>query len=93
MVVGVLTVEFSLPGSRSLKDKRRLVQSLVDRLHHEFHVAAAEVNHQDNLRRAGLAVACVSNAARHANQILSRVVEVVERETEMVVVDYEIELR
>jgi uncharacterized protein YlxP (DUF503 family) len=93
MVVGVLTVEFSIPGGSSLKDKRRLVRSLLDRLHNEFHVAAAEVNHQDNIRRAGLAVACVSTAARHANQILSRVVSVVERETEMVLVDYEIELR
>jgi len=93
VVVGVLTVEFSIPASSSLKDKRRLVRSLLDRLHNEFHVAAAEVNHQDNIRRAGLAVACVSTAARHANQILSRVVSVVERETEMVLVDYEIELR
>lgn len=93
MIVGVLRVEFSLPGSRSLKDKRRLVQSLLDRLHNQFHVAAAEVDHQDNLRRAGLAVACVSSGARHADQVLSRIVEVIARETEMVVVDYEIELR
>ncbi len=93
MVVGVLRVEFSLPGSRSLKDKRRLVQSLLDRLHNQFHVAAAEVNHQDSLRRADVAVACVSSAARHVDQILARVVEVIERETEMVVVDYQTELR
>ncbi|HEV8354735.1 MAG TPA: DUF503 domain-containing protein [bacterium] len=93
MVIGVLTVEFSIPDSNSLKDKRRLVQSLLDRLHNQFHVAAAEVDHQDSLRRAGIAVACVSTAGRHANQILSRVVGLIQRETDLVLVDYAMEIR
>jgi len=93
MVIGVLQVELSLPGSESLKDKRRLVKSLLDRLHNEFNVAAAEVDAQDNRRHAHLAVACVSSESKHANQILSHVMSAVERETEMVVVRYEMELR
>jgi len=36
MIIGVLQVELSLPGSHSLKDKRRLVKSLLDRLHNRF---------------------------------------------------------
>ncbi|HEY3249175.1 MAG TPA: DUF503 domain-containing protein [bacterium] len=93
MVIGVLHVEFSLPSSRSLKDKRRLVKSLVDRLHNQFHVAAAEVDHQDSVRRVALAVACVSTGARHAHQVLSRAVALIERETEMVMMDYQVEMR
>lgn len=93
MVIGVLHVQLSLPGSHSLKDKRRLLTSLLDRLHNEFNVAAAEVDHQDSWGRAQLAVACVSGESRHANQILSRVMTEVERETEIVVVGYEVELR
>lgn len=93
MVIGVLQVELSLPGSHSLKDKRRLVKSLLDRLHNEFNVAAAEVDAQDNWRRAHLGITCVSSAGRHVNQILSRVMMMVEREPEMIVVDYEMELR
>jgi uncharacterized protein YlxP (DUF503 family) len=93
MVIGVLQVELSLPATHSLKDKRRLVRSLLDRLHNDFHVAAAEVDAQDDHRRAHLAVTCVSTDSRHANQILSRIMEVVERESEMIVVRYEMELR
>lgn len=93
MIIGVLQVELSLPGSDSLKDKRRLVKSLLDRLHNEFNVAAAEVDAQDNHRHAHLAVTCVSSEGKHANQILSHVMSTVERETEMVVVRYEMELR
>ncbi len=93
MIIGVLQVELSLPGSQSLKDKRRLVKSLLDRLHNEFNVAAAEIDAQDDHRLAHLAVTCVSTESRHANQILSRIMSTVERETEMVVVHYEMELR
>lgn len=93
MIIGVLRVELSLPGSHSLKDKRRLVKSLLDRLHNQFNVSAAEIDAQDNYRHAHLAVTCVSSQARHANQILSHVMTAVERETQMVVVEFEMELR
>ncbi len=93
MVIGVLRVELSLPGSQNLKDKRRLIQSLLDRLHNQFNVAAAEVDFQDNWQRAQLAVACVSNEGRHADQVLSRVMTTVQREPELVVLEYETEVR
>ncbi|MBI2200597.1 MAG: DUF503 domain-containing protein, partial [Armatimonadetes bacterium] len=53
MVVGVLHIQFSLPSANNLKDKRRLLTSLLDRLHNRFNVAAAEVDQQDSWRRAG----------------------------------------
>lgn len=93
MIVGVLHIQLSLPGAGSLKDKRRLLTSLLDRLHNQFNVAAAEVDQQDTWRRAQLAVACVSSEGRHANQILTRVMAEVERAAELVVVGYEMELR
>lgn len=93
MIVGVLHIQLSLPGAGSLKDKRRLLTSLLDRLHNQFNVAAAEVDQQDTWRRAELAVACVSSEGRHANQVLTRVMAEVERATELVVVGYEMELR
>lgn len=93
MVVGVLTVQLSLPAANSLKDKRRLLTSLLDRLHNQFNVAAAEVDHQDSWRRADVAVACVSSEGRHANQILSKVMSEVERQNDMVVMGFEVELR
>lgn len=93
MIVGVLRVELSLPGSNSLKDKRRLLKSLLDRLHQNFNVSAAEIDHQDNWRQAEVAVSCVSSESAHANSVLSKVLTVVERETEMILTGVEMELR
>jgi uncharacterized protein YlxP (DUF503 family) len=93
MVVGVLHVECGLPGTQSIKDKRRIVKSILDRLHHRFNVAAAEVTHQESWRRAGLAVACVSTSARHADAVLARVAREIEHHGELVLLDYSTELR
>lgn len=93
MIIGVLRLELSLPPSRSLKDKRRVLQSLLDRLHREFNVAAAETDHQDDRRRAEIAVSCVSTDGTHANRVLSRVLARVERDADVVLTGVEMELR
>jgi uncharacterized protein len=93
MVVAVLHVECGLPGTQSIKDKRRIVKAVLDRLHHRFNVAAAEVTHQDSWRRAGLAIACVSTDTRHADSVLARVAREIEHHGELVLLDYSTELR
>lgn len=71
MIVGVLSWELSLAGCHSLKDKRRIVKSLKDRLHQRFNVSAAEVDHQDAWQQAALAVSVVSPDRRHAEEVLT----------------------
>ncbi len=93
MVVGTLRITLSLDGAQSLKDKRRIVQSLVQRLHHAFPVSVSEVDDQDVWTRATLGVAYVSNDGRHADRVLAQVVRYLERERELYVVDYEVEIR
>jgi uncharacterized protein YlxP (DUF503 family) len=93
MVVGVLHAECGLPGTQNIKDKRRIVKSVLDRLHHRFNVAAAEVTHQDSWRRAGLAVACVSTDVRHADSVLASVARELEYHGELVLLDYSTEMR
>lgn len=70
MIVGLITWELHLDACHSLKEKRRIVKSLKDRLHQRFNVSAAETDHQDVWQRAELS-ACVVNAdRRHAEQVL-----------------------
>lgn len=71
MVVGVRTWDLHLAGCQSLKDKRRIVKSLKDRLHQRFNVSAAEVDHQDLWQRAALACSVVTTDRRHAEEVLT----------------------
>lgn len=71
MIVGVRSWQLLLAGCQSLKDKRRIVKSLKDRLHQRFNVSAAEVDFQDTWQRAALAVSVVSPDRHHAEAVLA----------------------
>ena len=68
--MGVITWELHLEGSRSLKDKRRVLKSLKDRLHNRFNLSAAETAHQDLWQRAELSACVVSNERGHVDSVL-----------------------
>lgn len=61
MVVGVCTIEIHLPFSQSLKDKRRVLKSLKDRLRGRHNISLAEVDGQDLWQRSVLCIAAVSD--------------------------------
>lgn len=86
-------MELSLPGTRDLKDKRRLVKGLVDRVQHRFRVSAAEVDHHDSWRRSAVAFACISTSSRHAHAVLARIASFVEHQDGIVLVDVQTEIR
>lgn len=60
MIVGVLRLEFRLHGNDSLKGKRKMAQSLKQKLRNKFNVAVSEVEAQDEHERLVLAVVTVS---------------------------------
>ena len=60
MIVGVSIFELHLPASRSLKDKRRVVKSLIDRVHQRYRISVAETGFHDLHQRAEIAVAAVT---------------------------------
>lgn len=80
MVVGCLRVELFICDGLTLKDKRRVVKSLLGRLHSRFNVAAAEVDRLDDKRHAVLGAACVSNSEAQASRILNSVLRFIENE-------------
>jgi uncharacterized protein YlxP (DUF503 family) len=59
MVIGTLHARLLVRESRTLKDKRQVVRSILDRLRGGFNVAAAEVGHLDDVKVIELAVAAV----------------------------------
>ena len=73
MVIGVLQVELFIGDSASLKDKRRVVLSLKDRLHQQNGVAVAEVGKLEAHQVAVLGIVAVSNSEAHARQVLDKI--------------------
>jgi hypothetical protein len=93
MIVGTCLIDIRLNGTRSLKDKRRVIQSLLTRLNREFGLACAEVGDNDIWGRALLGLAYVSNEGRHAEEVLRRAVLWLEGNIDGEVLSSEIEVR
>lgn len=79
MLIGVLRLRLGLPENGSLKDKRHAVKSILSRVRSQFQVSAAETDEQDTWQVAELGFAIVSNSARHADEVLAKVRDFVER--------------
>ena len=94
MHVGICRIRFRLPENLSLKGKRRVLKSITTRVGSKFNVSVAEVDDQDLWQLATLGISCVSNNKRHANQVLSRVVDFITNgRFDLEILDYEIEIQ
>jgi uncharacterized protein YlxP (DUF503 family) len=78
MVVGALRIEFLLHDNSSLKGKRKVVRSMVDKVKHKFNVAIAEVGSNDKWQKIELGVSAVGNDRRHIDASLSNVLSYIE---------------
>ena len=92
MTIGVLQLELSIDGAMSLKDKRRVIKSLKDRMSHKWNVSVAEIGALDEHRRSIIGVAMISNDARYIEGTLSRIVDLVRATSSADLEDYQIEL-
>lgn len=92
MTIGSCRVELRIAGNTSLKGKRRVIKSIKDRVQGRFNVSIAEVDRLDDWQRATLGIACVSNDPRLVDEILSKVVNLIEGDADALLLDYEIDL-
>jgi uncharacterized protein YlxP (DUF503 family) len=90
MVVGLLSLEIFLPFSQSLKDKRRVLKALRDRIQHNFNAAVAEVDFQDKWQRAKVGIVTLNSQKGMVDQVLQQVLRVAEQNLDGEVVQYEV---
>ncbi len=87
MPIGVVTWQLHLEGCSSLKDKRRVIKSLKDRLHTRFNVSVAETDHHDLWQRAELTCCVVAVDRRQAASVLSSADRLVESDALARIID------
>jgi hypothetical protein len=92
--VATCTIELNLIGVRSLKEKRRIIKSVLSRLPRQFNVAVAEVDKQDAWQSAVIALVTIGNDAAYLHGLLEKSVAWIENTRPDVPVDaYAIEFR
>jgi uncharacterized protein YlxP (DUF503 family) len=92
MTIGVLQLEIAIHDAMSLKDKRRVVKSIKDRIAHRHNVSIAEVAALDEHRRSIIGIAMVSNDSGYVEGALSKLVDFVRAVPQVDLIDYQIDL-
>jgi uncharacterized protein YlxP (DUF503 family) len=93
MVVGVLRAELAILDAVTLKDKRRVIKSVKDRIVNRHKVSVAEVDRLDQRQGAVLAVAMVANDSRFVQSCLDKIVDELRTARSATLVDYKVNVR
>ncbi len=91
MHIAALQVELEITDGLTLKDKRHVVRSLLDRIRNRFNVGAAEVGNNDSVRYATLAAVGVANERAFLDSMMTKISDLIEREPRAVVLGQQLE--
>ncbi len=92
MRVAICILELYIPGKTSLKGKRQVTKSLIQRLRNSFNVSVSEVGSQDLWQRTELGLAVVSFNGAGADSIMEKIFNFVEKENEVEIISSRIEI-
>ena len=89
MYVESAKLTFCIPQAASLKDKRQVCRSLVDKTRQRFNASVAEVGTQDVHQTLTIGIAVVSGAVSHAQNMLDEIIRYMEEHADAELVEVE----
>lgn len=92
MFIGACTIYLTAEWVTSLKEKRMVVKSIIEKSKHKFNISIAEVDRQDVHRSIVIGFVCVSNEAAHVDRMMNTVIDYIENNTDAVVDRVETEI-
>jgi len=92
MVAGLCNIRLILHEPCSLKEKRHVIKSIIERLKSRFNISVAETGLNDKWQSAEIAVACVSNDRVEVDKTLNYVINFIENDVRVEIAHYDIEI-
>lgn len=89
MSVGLLVVDCLFENGLSLKDKRRTLLSITQRLRDNFNVAVAETNHQNLWQRSELSIVLVNTDWKMIERNFNQIIEFIKKDSRITILNYE----
>jgi uncharacterized protein YlxP (DUF503 family) len=92
MIIAAAVITLMIPGNDSLKGKRRVVKSLIEKVRHKFEAAVAEVGDNDLWQKAKIGVALVGNDSQLLSTRLQNIMIFMENQHLAEIIDSQVEL-
>lgn len=81
-MIVVAECSFFIPMASSLKDKRSVVKSMIERVKNQYNVSIAEMEHQNLWQRTTLVVVAVASSNERADKEVRRAIRLLESNPE-----------
>jgi hypothetical protein len=88
MHVTACVITLQLYGIDSLKDKRRVIKSILTRLPHHFNVATAEIDNHDTWQTSVICIVSVGNDPGYLHGLMEKAVSWIEVNQRAAVVEH-----
>ncbi|MDH4217264.1 MAG: DUF503 domain-containing protein [Candidatus Aminicenantes bacterium] len=82
MIIGLLTLEIYLPYSHSLKEKRKTLNMIRDRLKRKYNIAFAELDYQNKWQRSKVGLVTLNTQKGMIEKAFQKIIEQVEENIE-----------
>ncbi len=92
MYVGIASFTLLLYEGASLKDKRMVVKSLIQKISSRYNVSIAETGEHDKWQRSEIGFSCVSNERRHVERMLQEIIRFAESDGRGEIMDIQQEI-
>ncbi|GBU29097.1 hypothetical protein R84B8_02661 [Treponema sp. R8-4-B8] len=90
MIVSMIQIIFEIPDIANIKEKRRVIKSVLEKMKKRYHLSAAEVDLNDSLSFAQIGGALVSNSKTFGESVLQKAFDMIEKETNVRIQDMKI---
>lgn len=90
MIIGFLCLEIYFPYSHSLKEKRKWINSVRDRLKKKYNVAFAELDYQNKWQRTKIGIVTLNSQKRMVENLFHKITRDIEENIDGEILDRQI---
>ena len=92
MFVGVCTLELYIFSTNSLKQKRQVIKSIIERLKSRYNISIAEVEDNDKWQKSTIGFSCVSNSKNIVNDTINKVIGFIDNDERVEIINIDMEM-
>jgi uncharacterized protein YlxP (DUF503 family) len=90
MIIGFLSLEIYIPYSHSLKEKRKRLSGLKNRLKNKYNVAFAELDYHKKWQRTKIGMVTLNNQKRPIDTLFSNIIADAEENIDGHIIEHQI---
>ena len=88
MIIGTCEIEIIIYEANSLKEKRHVIKSIIERIKARFNASVAEVDYNDLWNRSVIGVAVVSNKKTLCEEMISKIIDFIDNDERVEIINH-----